>query len=277
MEANDKQVVLITGCSTGGIGHSLARAFAAQDCLVVATSRSLSSMADLDGDSRFFLQELDVSSDESVALALSAVLENFGRIDILVNNAGVQCVGPLAEIPLSSVHHTFNTNVYGTLRLIQAVVPHMISRRKGKIVNVGSISALSPAPWAGPYVASKAAIHALTDTLRFELGPFGIHVINVVPGAITSNLANSALDKYRRLPEWKLYNKYDASIQLRANMSQGPKATPADEFAKRTTAEILKNNPPAWFSYGHMSTIMAILHYLPMFIQDFIIHRVFRI
>lgn len=277
METYDKQVVLITGCSSGGIGHALARAFAARNCLVVATSRSLVSMADLDADDRFFLQELDVSSDESVTHALSGVLERFGRIDVLVNNAGVQCVGPLAEIPLSSVHHTFNTNVYGTLRLIQAVVPHMASRRKGKIVNVGSISALAPAPWAGAYVASKAAIHALTDTLRYELRPFGIDVISIAPGAITSNLANSALSKYSGMPEWKLYKKYDASIQERANMSQGPKATPADEFAKRTVAVILKKNPPAWFSYGHMSTIMAILHYLPLFVRDFIIRRVFKI
>ncbi|GAB2278694.1 hypothetical protein Dimus_013368 [Dionaea muscipula] len=271
MEAYEQEVVLITGCSEGGIGNALARQFAADRCLVVATSRSISTMSDLDHDSRFFLQELDVLSDESVNHVLSSVLERFGRIDILINNAGVQCVGPLAEIPLSAFEHAFNTNVYGTLRIIQAVVPHMACRKKGKIVNIGSISALAPGPWSGAYTASKAAIHSLTDTLRFELRPLGIDVINVAPGAIKSNIGNSALASYSRFPEWKLYKNFEAAIRERATFSQSSKSTPAEEFAKKTVAVILKRNPPAWFSYGHLSTIMAILYYLPLPVRDFII------
>lgn len=271
MEYYDRQVVLITGCSEGGIGHALARAFAEEKCLVVATSRSLPSMADLDHDSRFFLQELDVLSEESVHHVLSSVLEKFGRIDVLVNNAGIQCVGPLAEIPLSAIENTFNTNVFGSMRLIQAVIPHMASRRKGKIVNIGSVTVLGPGPWAGGYTASKAALHSLTDTLRLELRPFGIDVINVAPGAVKSNIGNSALASYNRMPEWKLYKPFEAAIRERTNFSQGPKSTPSEEFAKKTVATVLKKNPPAWFSYGHYSTIMAIMYHLPLFIRDFIL------
>uniref|UniRef100_A0A2N9EH98 Ketoreductase domain-containing protein n=1 Tax=Fagus sylvatica TaxID=28930 RepID=A0A2N9EH98_FAGSY len=271
MEPDGEEVVLITGCSEGGIGHALARAFAANNCLVVATSRSKVSMADLEQDPRFFLQELDVLSHDSVQRVVSSVLEKHGRIDVLVNNAGVLCVGPLAEIPLSDLQRTFDTNVYGSIRLVQAVVPHMASRRKGKIVNVGSVAALAPGPWAGVYTASKAALHALTDTLRQELRHFGIDVINVAPGAIRSNIGNTSIANYSQLPEWKLYKPFEAAIRARAHFSQGTKSTPSEEFAKKTVAAVLKKNPPAWFSYGHYSTVLAVMYHLPLFVRDFII------
>lgn len=271
MAGQDNEVVLITGCTEGGIGHALAHAFASEKCKVVATSRSLNSMRDLNQDPRFFLEELDVLSDQSVHNVLSSVIDKFGRIDILVNNAGVHCVGPLAEIPLSAVERTFNTNVYGSLRVIQAVVPHMASRRKGKIVNVGSVVALAPGPWTGAYNASKSALHALTDTLRLELRHFGIDVINVVPGAIKSNLGNSSIATYDKMPEWKLYKPFEAAIKARAYFSQTSKSTPAEEFAKKTVAGVLKKNPPAWFSSGRYSTVMAIMYHLPIFVKDFIL------
>ncbi|KAG8373328.1 hypothetical protein BUALT_Bualt11G0012800 [Buddleja alternifolia] len=324
MGAYEKQVVVITGCSSGGIGHALAREFASRDCLVIATARSLASISDLQNDPRFFLQQLDVSSDESVRHALSTALERFGRIDIVVNNAGVQCVGPLAEVPLSAIQQTFNTNVYGkyiyiyiyvyidslyfqfsiycvvlivsvilvsfqnqivillklissSLRLIQAVVPHMASRKKGKIVNIGSVTVLAPVPWGGTYTASKAAIHALTDTLRLELRPFGIDVINIVPGGIKSNIGNSALAIYNRMPEWKLYKKFEEAIRARATLSQSPKSTPSEEFAKKTVDAVLKEKPRPWLSLGHQSTIMAILYHMPIFIKDFLIRRRFNL
>uniref|UniRef100_A0A2P2IMT7 NADPH-dependent 1-acyldihydroxyacetone phosphate reductase-like n=2 Tax=Rhizophora mucronata TaxID=61149 RepID=A0A2P2IMT7_RHIMU len=277
MEACGKQVVLITGCSEGGIGHALAREFAANDCLVVPTSRSLKSMRDLEHDPRFYLQELDVLSEESVRRVTSSVLEKYGRVDVLVNNAGVQCIGPLAEIPLSAMQHTFNTNLFGSIRLFQAVVPHMASRRKGKIVNVGSVSAVVPSPWSGVYSATKAALHTLTDTLRLELKPLGIDVITVAPGAVKSNIGNSAAATYSQMPEWKLFKPYEAEIRKRANFSQESRPTPTEIFAKNTVAAILKNNPPAWFSYGQYSTIASIMYHLPLSVKDFIIARAFNL
>lgn len=272
-----QQVVVITGCSTGGIGNALARAFAADKCLVVATARSLSSMSDLDFDNpNFHLQELDVLSDQSVTNVVSNVVGKFGRIDILVNNAGVQCVAPLAEIPLSQLQHTFDTNVFGTIRMVQAVVPHMASRKKGRIVNIGSVIALGAGPWSGAYSGSKAALHSLTDTLRLELRPFGIDVINVVPGAIKSNIGNAAIANYSRMPEWKLYKPFEEAIRKRAYFSQGTKSTPSEEFAKKVVAAVLKKNPPAWFSFGQFSTIMAIMYHLPIFIKDFLLRKAMK-
>lgn len=274
--SSDKPVVLITGCSGGGIGYSLAQAFASRKCAVVATTRSLASMKDLESDPRFSLHELDVQSDESVGKVVKSVVDKFGQIDILVNNAGVPCVGPLAEIPLSAVEHAFNTNVFGPLRLIQVVVPHMAAKRKGRIVNVGSVSALAPGPWAGAYSASKATLHALTDSLRLELRTFGIDVINVVPGAIKTNFAHTSTARYEHMPEWKLYRPFSEVIRARTSLSHSPNATTAEELAQKTVDIVLKKNPPAWFTYGQYSKISAILYHLPLFIRDFIISKAMK-
>lgn len=276
VQEDSKPVVLITGCSGGGIGNALARSFAANSCKVVATSRSRSTMADLDQDPKFFLQELDVQSDESVDRVVNNVLDKFGRIDVLVNNAGVLCVGPLAEVPLSAIQNTFDTNVFGTMRMVQAVVPHMATRKQGKIVNVGSVAGLASGPWNGAYSASKAAIHALTDTLRLELGNFGIDVVNVLPGAVKSNIGNSGIAIYNRMPEWKLFKPFEAAIRERALFSQGSRSTPTDEFAKRTVAAVLRKKPPAWFSYGHYSTVMAVMYHLPLCVRDFLFKKAMK-
>ncbi|KAG9451639.1 hypothetical protein H6P81_011604 [Aristolochia fimbriata] len=276
MEALLKPVVLITGCSEGGIGNALAVAFASEKCKVVATSRSIKSMRNLEQDSRFLLLELDVLSEESIRNVANRVMDEFGRIDVVVNNAAVQCVGPLAEVPLSAFQCTFDTNVYGPLRVIQTVVPHMAIRKKGKIINVGSVGALAPGPWSGTYAASKAALHALTDSLRMELKPLGIDVINVVPGSIKSNIGKSSAEKYAQMPEWKVFAPFAGAIRARAELSQNIKTTPTEEFARKTVAAVLEKNPPAWFTYGRLSTTMSILYHMPIFIRDRYIKMVMR-
>ncbi|XP_010453025.1 PREDICTED: NADPH-dependent 1-acyldihydroxyacetone phosphate reductase-like [Camelina sativa] len=277
MESGDESrpVVQITGCAQGGMGHALAREFTEKGCRVVATSLLLSTMMDLEQDSRFFVKELDVQSKQNVCKVVSEVIDKFGRIDVLVNNAGVQCVGPLAEIPFAAMENTFNTNVYGTMRMIQAVVPHMVSKKKGKIVNVGSVTVMASGPWAGVYTATKAAIHALTDTFRLELRPFGIDVINVVPGGVRTNIANTAVASFNKMPELKLYKPYEEAIRERAFISQRMKPTPAETFAKDIVAAVLKKNPPAWFSSGRYSILMAIMYHMPLWLKDFIQNQVF--
>ncbi|KAJ0039526.1 hypothetical protein Pint_26690 [Pistacia integerrima] len=273
---DQKQIVLITGCSQGGIGHALAHEFASKGCIVVASSRSKRTMADLENDSRFFVQELDVVSDESVENVVANVIEKFGRIDILVNNAGVLCFGPLAELPLSAIQNAFDVNVFGAMRMIQAVVPHMAARKKGKIVNIGSIGAVSPAPWTSVYCASKSSLHSLTDTLRSELHPFGIHVTLVAPGAIKSNIANVAAGNYSRMPELKLYKPFENIIKERAYFKEPPNATPTEIFARKTVAVLFKDKPPAWFSFGKYSTLVEIYSYMPNFVKDFLARRMMK-
>ncbi|XP_058781526.1 short-chain dehydrogenase RED1-like [Vicia villosa] len=270
---DSKLVVLITGCSSGGIGHALARSFAANNCIVVATSRSRFTMVDLEDDPKFFLQELDIQSDESVNRVVDTVINKFGRIDILINNAGVPSSGPIVDLPLSAIKNTFETNVFGSLRMVQAVFPHMAARKQGKIVNIGSLVGLAARPWAGAYAASKAALHALTDTLRLELGHFGIDVVNVVCGNVKSNIVKSVLSTHDSLPEWKLFRPFEAGFRERLVRSMSSKSTPADEFAKHTVAAVLRKKPPAWFSYGQYTTVMAIMYHLPLCVRDFLFKK----
>lgn len=106
-------VVLITGCTEGGIGHALALEFFSSGCEVVATSRSLESMKGLEGEARVSLRSLDVRSEKSIEETVESVIKEFGRIDVLVNNAGVHLVAPLVEAPMDSFDMVFDTNVYG--------------------------------------------------------------------------------------------------------------------------------------------------------------------
>ena len=111
---------------------------------------------------------------------------------------------------------------------------------------------------------------------RLELRPFGIKVINVVPGAVKSNIGNSAISSHNRMTKWKLYKQFEEAIRARAYFSQGSKSTPSEEFAKRTVKVLLKENPPSWFSYGQYSTIMGIMHHLPIFVKDLALRKAMK-
>jgi NAD(P)-dependent dehydrogenase (short-subunit alcohol dehydrogenase family) len=205
-----KQAVLVTG-ATAGIGLDAAAAFARRGHHVFATGRNVPALADLRAlgeKERWHLETLplDVIDAASIAAAASRVDESTaGRgLDVLVNNAGYATVGPLAELSIDAVRRQFETNVFGALAVTQAFLPSMFRRRKGRIVNVSSVSGRIPAPMLGAYHASKYALEALSDALRMELAAFGIDVVLVEPGTIRTQFAS------RTLREMQL-QKLDAS------------------------------------------------------------------
>lgn len=268
---------MITGCSRGGLGHALAVAFAKAGCIVVATARSLASMEGLDGEhpNIVTLLQLDVASPESRDAAVAAALRQHGCVDILVNNAGMHCIGPVAEVPVPQLQNAFSTNVFAPIGLIQAVVPQMIARKAGKIVNIGSIAAYASGPWAGGYAASKAALHALSDSLRVELKPFGVDVIIIAPGAIKSNILVNATQAYQTLPKWKFYQPWEQFMKKRMGYSQQDGCTSSEEFAETVVKAILKKNPPRLLAVGFLSFKFTMAYYLPLSLRDFIARKMF--
>ncbi|KAJ2483357.1 hypothetical protein EV174_002955 [Coemansia sp. RSA 2320] len=270
--ADDRRtVVLVTGCSAGGIGHHLALEFAARGCRVFAAVRSLEKAPSL-ASQNIEAVELDVTSGASVDAAVSHVLASAGRIDMLVNNAGVLCVGPAVEVDEDRIRQTFDTNVVGLARMCRAVAPAMMDRRRGVIVNVGSVSGYSTTPWVGYYAASKAAAHALSDALRMELAPFGVSVVVVAPGGIKSNLAGNL---HHRADPLSRYASARPAIEARATFSQSDGATSTSRFAQVVVPQLLRRNPRAYITYGNHATSTWLLYYVPPAIRDFFLARRF--
>jgi NAD(P)-dependent dehydrogenase (short-subunit alcohol dehydrogenase family) len=183
--------VLITGCSSG-IGRATALRLAARGrWTVYATARRISAVSDLAGAGCHTL-ELDVTDEASLARAVETVEEADGGIAALVNNAGYSQSGAVETVPIERIREQFETNVFGLVRLTQLVLPGMRRRRAGRIVNIGSMGGRLVFPGGGVYHATKYALEALTDALRFEVRGFGVHVVLIEPGLIRTKFGERA-------------------------------------------------------------------------------------
>ncbi len=185
------KAVLITGCSTG-IGRATAERLVRGGHTVYATARRLEAIEDLEAAGARTLA-LDVNSEESMQAAVAAVEEAEGAVGALVNNAGYSQSGAVEGIPLDSLRSQFETNVFGLVRMCQLVLPAMRRQGHGRIVNVSSMGGKLTFPGGGAYHATKHAVEALSDALRFEVAGFGVAVSIIEPGLIKSQFAETAV------------------------------------------------------------------------------------
>lgn len=264
--------VLISGCSTG-IGRALALAFHARGCTVYATARRAETLADL-AAAGLRTAALDVDDAASI-IALTVRLQADGAaVDVLVNNAGYGVMGPLAELPVDELRRQFQTNVIGLMALTQALLPSLLARGRGCIVNIGSVSGLLVTPFAGAYCASKAAVHALSDALRMELAPLGIRVMTVQPGAIRSEFGATA-SRGVSARGHSVYAAVADGIAARANASQQG-ATPAEALAQATVDAALSAHPPTILRVGSGSRLLPFMaRWLPQTLRDRLLRRRF--
>lgn len=268
-------IVLITGCSSG-IGRALCEEYLAQDFLVYASARNLRSLEDLPKNDKLIKLTLDVNNASSINNAIAHIKQDHDHLNVLINNAGYAAMGPLIDMPVEDLRAQFETNVFAPMELTKACLP-LLMKSTAQVVNIGSVSGITPTPFSGAYCATKAALHALSDAQRMELKPFGIDVITVQPGAIESKFGdNSLANVLQRITPESLYAPLKEAIKARATASQD-NPTPAPEFAKILVAQ-LSNNPKAVIRIGNGSFGLPLLkRWLPESILDKILSKKFNL
>ncbi len=191
MSDTTSRAVLVTGCSSG-IGRATARHLAAKGWTVYATARRTEAIADL-ADAGCRTLALDVTDAGSMRAAVDAVEQEHGAVGVLVNNAGYSQSGAVESVSIEDVRRQFETNVFGLVALTQLVLPSMRRAHWGKIVNVSSMGANFTFPGGGFYHATKYAVDAISDALRFEVKGFGIDVVIIQPGIIRTGFGDAAV------------------------------------------------------------------------------------
>ncbi len=265
----ETQTVLITG-ATDGLGKAAALLLAERGFRVFAAGRSAEKRTRLDAlarEKRLSIEtlEMDVCDNGSVHGAVSSVLQKSSAIDVLINNAGFVQVGAVEELRIEDWRRQFETNFFGVIRVTQAVLPQMRERRKGRILMMSSVSGFVTPPTQGAYSASKHAVEALSNALRHELYPFGIHTILVQPGYIVTNiqptaveLAQSYQEQFKSGPYAGIYASYLRSASSTRALS---KTTPED-CARIMLKAIEAPRPKARYGVTSLATLAKFAKWL---------------
>jgi NAD(P)-dependent dehydrogenase (short-subunit alcohol dehydrogenase family) len=201
------KIILITGASSG-LGKAIGEFLHHKGFTVYGTSRNPEKIV----NSIFPLLALDVRSVESIKHAINEVIRISGRIDVIINNAGVGIIGPVEEIPTDEIRNNFETNLFGPIEVMKAVLPHMRAEKSGLIINITSIAGYMGLPYRSIYSAAKGALELVTEAMRMEVKPFGIEVTNVAPGEFATNIAAGRY--HVPVSENSAYPQYDKTVKL---------------------------------------------------------------
>ena len=241
MRIEKSRPVLITGCSTG-IGRATAERLADDGWNVHATARRLEAIEEL-GKRGCKLHAIDVTDESSMEKAVTEV-EKDGPIGALINNAGYSQSGAIETIPMDSVRRQFETNVFGLMRMCQLALPSMRAAGSGRIVNLSSMGGKLTFPGGGVYHATKHAVEALSDALRFEVKEFGVDVVVIEPGLIVTEFGETAAGSLGEVADHGPYDRFNADVARvtaeaykggMARFGAGPEAV-AGKIAKALTA-----------------------------------------
>jgi len=217
------KVVIVTGVSSG-IGRATAIKFAQKGCRVFGTVRNIEKAQPIEGVE---LVEVDIRDETAVQNGIQTIIDQTTRIDVLVNSAGATLLGATEETSVTEAQSLFDTNVFGILRVVKAVLPYMREQRSGRIVNISSVLGFLPAPYMGLYSASKHAVEGLSETLDHEVRKFGIRVSLVEPSFTRTNMDINAPQTASTISDYD----NDRSVVSQAIKKNVRKAPEPDEVA----------------------------------------------
>ena len=261
-----RKVALVTGASSG-IGKATAVALAAAGFQVIGTGRNTARVTAPAGVTYL---DLDVTSDESVASVVEQVIDRFGQIDVLVNNAGVGATGAAEEFSLAQTQDVFDINVYGVMRMTKAVLPQMRAQRRGRIINVSSLSGFVPSPFMALYVSTKHAVEGYSQSLDHEVREHGVRVLLVEPGPINTPFGAHSVQADTPLPLYASGRRtYDEVLAKNTSGGDDPAVV-----AKVIVAAATDRNPKLRRTAGTTArTINAVYRVAPARIFDRVIRR----
>jgi len=236
------KVVLVTGASSG-IGKEIATYLSKKGMNVYGTSRTPKK----DTNVPFTFVVLDVTNKQSIQNAVTHIIEKEGKIDVVVNNAGKGITGSIEDTPTEAMKENFDTNLFGPIEVMKAVLPYMRKQKSGLIINVTSIAGYMGLPFRGVYSASKGALELITEAVRMEVKNFGIEVVNVAPGDFATNIAAGRYHTpiLKDSAYKKVYAENLALMDAHVNKGMHPK-----EMAKAVYQIITTKNPKIHYKVG---------------------------
>jgi NAD(P)-dependent dehydrogenase (short-subunit alcohol dehydrogenase family) len=252
-----QKVAIVTG-SSSGIGYATSLMLARKGFYTYASARNIDKSANLESIANverlpLKLIQLDVTDDISVKDAIEKIVSEKGRIDVLVNNAGYALFGAFEDLSLDGIKAQFETNFFGVIRVTQHVLPTMRNPQNGGgvIVNVSSINGLVAFPVISAYVSTKFAIEGLSESIAYELEPFGIKVILIEPGVIGSNFMKGSVLPKKALDPQSPYSELVQKVSAKTNSQHEDKnATQPEEVAKTIVQAISTEKPEFRYVVG---------------------------
>ncbi|MDP1748924.1 MAG: oxidoreductase [Reyranella sp.] len=254
MSAHSGKTAIVTGASTG-IGRARAEALARAGFTVFGTSRRATGNGLNGGPNRISMLTCNVTDDEAVNALVSTVLSQTGRIDVLVNNAGIGLLGGAEESSISQVQALFDVNLFGVMRVTNAVLPSMRRRGQGRIINISSVLGILPAPYSAHYSATKHALEGYSESLDHEIRTFNIRVSLIEPAYTRSVFEQNALEPDSLLKEYDRA-RADARALVRDVMTTAdPPEVVADAVLQATSAA----HPRRRYTAGKIARQVSVL------------------